>query len=157
LGQRHTPAYAATIGQAIDFLRSRATAPVWLVGTSMGSIATANGAAHLPGKVAGVVLTSSVASPNRSGETVFDSDLGAIAVPALIVVNQNDMCPDAGPGPAVQMLAALARSPRKEIITVQSSDLRSAPCEAQSPHGFLGIEANVVQRIVNWVGAAPGR
>jgi hypothetical protein len=29
LGQRHTPAYAATIGRAVDFVRSRANAPVW--------------------------------------------------------------------------------------------------------------------------------
>jgi hypothetical protein len=29
LGYRHTPAYAATIGQAVDFVRSCANAPVW--------------------------------------------------------------------------------------------------------------------------------
>src|SRR5579862_5297460 len=85
MGQRHTPAYAATIARGVDFVRTRTQAPIWLVGTSMGSIAAANGAAHLPGRVSGVVLTSSVAGPNRaSGETVFDSDLGAIAVPALV-------------------------------------------------------------------------
>jgi pimeloyl-ACP methyl ester carboxylesterase len=82
LGQRHTPAYAATIGRAIDFIRTKTTAPIWLIGTSMGSIAAANGAASLPGRVAGVVLTSSVAGQSRAGETVFDSNLGAIAVPA---------------------------------------------------------------------------
>jgi hypothetical protein len=152
LGQRHTPAYAATIARAIDFVRSRANAPVWLIGTSMGSIAAANGAAHLPGRVAGVVLSSSVAAQSRAGETVFDSDLGAIAVPALIVVNRHDTCPLAGPGPATQMLAALARSPRKDIITVDSTQLQSDPCEALSPHGYLGIEADVVQRISGWIG-----
>jgi len=36
-GHRHTPAYAATIGEAVDFVRSRANVPVWLVGTSQGS------------------------------------------------------------------------------------------------------------------------
>jgi hypothetical protein len=86
-GRRHTPAYADTIARAIDFVRTRANVPVWLVGTSMGSIAAANGAAHLPGRAAGVVLSSSVAAPNRAAnESVFDSDLGAIAVPALIAV-----------------------------------------------------------------------
>lgn len=87
MGRRHTPAYANTIAYAIDFARQRANAPVWLIGTSQGSIAAANGAAHLPGRVAGVVLSSSVAGRSASGETVFDSDLGAIAVPALIVAN----------------------------------------------------------------------
>jgi hypothetical protein len=157
MGQRHTAAYAQTIGQAIDFVRTRANAPVWLVGTSMGSIAAANGAAHLPGKVAGVVLTSSVAGQNKNGETVFDSDLGAIAVPALVVSNRGDTCPSAGPGFAPQILAALARSPRKEIIYVESHQLQSDPCEAMSPHGYLGIEGDVVQRISDWIRAAGGR
>jgi hypothetical protein len=152
LGQRHTSTYAATIASAIDFVRTRANAPVWLVGTSMGSIAAANGAAHLPGRVAGVVLTSSVAGQSRAGETVFDSDLGAIAVPALIVSNRGDTCPIAGPGFAPQILAALGRSPRKEIVYVESHELRSDPCEAMSPHGFLGIEADVIQRISTWIG-----
>src|SRR5277367_4035215 len=157
LGQRHTPAYAATIARAIDFARTRANVPVWLVGTSMGSIAAANGAAHLPGRVAGIVLTSSVAGPSRAGETVFDSDPGAVAVPALVVSNRGDTCPSAGPGFAPQILAVLTRAPRKEIIYVESHELRSDPCEALSPHGYLGIEADVVQRISDWVRTAGGR
>jgi hypothetical protein len=156
MGQRHTPAYADDIARAVDFIRTRANVPVWLVGTSMGSIAAANGAAHLPGRVAGVVLTSSVAGPNRvSGETVFDSDLGAIAVPALIVANRGDTCPIAGAGFAPNILAALTRSPRKDIIYVESHQIQSDPCEALSPHGYLGIETDVVQRITGWIRATP--
>jgi dienelactone hydrolase len=156
-GKRHTPAYADTIARAIDFARTRANAPVWLVGTSMGSIAAANGAAHSPGQAAGVVLTSSVAGQNQHGETVFDSDLGAIAVPALIVANRGDTCPDAGPGFAPQILTALTRSRRKEIVYVESHQLQSDPCDALSPHGYLGIEGDVVQRVSDWIRTASGR
>jgi len=152
LGQRHTPAYAAIIGRAIDFARTKTSAPIWLVGTSMGSIAAASGAANLPGRVAGVVLTSSVAGPSRAGETVFDSGLGAIAVPALVVSNRGDTCPSAGPGFAPQILAALSRAPRKDLIYVESHQIQSDPCEAMSPHGYLGIESDVVQRISSWIG-----
>lgn len=155
MGQRRTAAYAATIARGIDFVHTRTQAPVWLVGTSMGSIAAANGAAHLPGRVAGVVLTSSVAAASRAApETVFDSDLGAIAVPALIVSNRGDNCPSAGPGFAPQILAALARAPKKELIYVESHQLQSDPCDAYSPHGYLGIEAEVVQRTADWIRAA---
>jgi hypothetical protein len=45
----------------------------------------------------------------------------------------------------------LTRSPRKDLILVQSSDIRSPPCEAMSPHGFLGIEPQVVQRVAEWI------
>lgn len=154
-GRRHTPAYAQAIAAAVDYARSRGgNAPVWLVGTSMGTIAATNGAAHLPGRVAGVVLTSSVAGENKAArETVFDSEPGAIAVPALVVANRGDTCPVAGPGFAPQILSALARAPRKEIIYVESHLLQSDPCEAMSPHGYLGIEADVVRRISDWIRA----
>src|SRR5262249_170313 len=152
-GKRHTAAYAATVARAIDAARSRANVPVWLIGTSMGSIAAANGAAHLPGRVAGVVLSSSVAGANRApGETVFASGLGALALPALVVANRGDTCAIASPGFAPQILAALARSPHKEIVYFDSRQSQSDPCDAMSPHGYLGIEGDVVQRISAWIG-----
>lgn len=155
-GRRHTAVYAQAIAAAVDYARSRGgNAPVWLVGTSMGSIAATNGAAHLPGRVAGVVLTSSVAGQNKAArETVFDSEPGGIAVPALVVANRGDTCAVAGPSFAPQILSALARAPRKEIIYVESRQVQSDPCEAMSPHGYLGIEADVVQRISDWIRAS---
>ena len=53
--------------------------------------------------------------------------------------------------------AALARSPRKEVVDVQSDQIRSSVCEAFAPHGFLGIEAAVIQRIADWVRATPAK
>jgi hypothetical protein len=53
--------------------------------------------------------------------------------------------------------AALARSPRKEVVLVASDQIQSDPCEALSPHGFLGIEPAVVHRISDWIRAAPVR
>jgi hypothetical protein len=155
-GRRHTPAYTQAIAAAVDYARSRGgNAPIWLVGTSMGAIAATNGAAHMPGRVAGVVLTSSVTGENKAArETVFDSEPGAIAVPALVVANRGDTCPVAGPGFAPQILSALAHAPRKEIIYVESHQLQSDPCEAMSPHGYLGIEADVVRRISDWIRAS---
>jgi pimeloyl-ACP methyl ester carboxylesterase len=87
-GQRHTEAYADAVGPAVDFARTRSSAPVWLVGTSAGTTGTANGAVHLGGKVAGLVLTSSVTRQYPGGETVFDTNLAAITVPVLVVANQ---------------------------------------------------------------------
>ena len=157
MGQRSQPAYAAALGAAVDFARSRSNVPVWLVGTSQGSIAAANGAARLGGKVAGVVLTSSVSQQSRSGETVFGAGANAIAVPALVVANSRDSCRSSPPGDAQTLLAAMAGSPRKEMMLFDSSAIQSDPCEALSPHGYLGIEASVIQRIASWISAAPGR
>jgi hypothetical protein len=153
MGHRQDPDYVDAIARTIDFVRSRATAPVWLIGTSMGSIGAASGAAHLPSRIAGVVLTSSVTTSSKnSSETVFDSGIGAIAVPALVVANRGDTCPSSSPSLAPKILAALTGTPRKELIVVESSAIQGDRCEGLSPHGYLGIEGDVVQRIAGWIG-----
>jgi pimeloyl-ACP methyl ester carboxylesterase len=157
LGQRSQPAYAAALGVAVDFARLRSNVPVWLVGTSQGSIAAVNGAARLGGKVAGVVLTSSVTQQSRSGETAFGAGANAVALPALVVSNSRDSCRASPPSDAQALLAAMAGSPRKEVMLFDSSAIQSDPCEALSPHGYLGIEPSVIQRIAGWINAAPGR
>ena len=157
LSHRHTLAYAATIGQAVDFVRSRANVPVWLVGTSQGSTAAVGAGARLGGKVAGIVVTSSVTGRSSSGETLFDSEPGLVAVPALIVANTGDACPGSPPGDAPKIAAALAHAPRKEVVYMQSVAIEGPPCEAMSPHGYLGIEAATVERITQWIGATTGR
>lgn len=158
MGQRSSAAYLAALAAAVDFARSRGNAPVWLIGTSMGSVAAVNGGAHLGGKVAGVVLTSSVTrvSP-RAGEAVSSAGPAAIAVPALVVANSGDSCRFSPPGDAPGLIASMPAAPRKELILVDSRAIRSDPCEAFSPHGYLGIEAEVIQRIATWINAAPGR
>lgn len=98
-----------------------------------------------------MVLTSSVTRQNASGETVFDSEPGLIAVPALIVANTGDTCRSTPPADAQVIARYLARAPRKDVIMVQSSELRSDPCQAMSPHGYLGIEAQVVQQVAAWM------
>jgi hypothetical protein len=154
-GERLTTAYTEAIGRAVDFARRQVKAPVWPVGTSNGTIAAVNGGARLGGKIAGVVLTSSV---TRSfDESVFKADLGAIAVPMLIVANRGDTCLASPPEDAPRLAAALARSPKTGVMLVDSNEIRSAPCEAFSPHGYYGIESEIVARIAAWVRAAGPR
>jgi len=150
-GRRQTEAYADAIGRAVDFARTRARVPVWLVGTSAGTTGAANGAARLTGRLAGLVMTSSVSRRYNAGETVFDTELGAIAIPVLIVANRGDSCAVTPPDDAATIAAALTRSPRKEVVYVESDQIESPPCEAMSPHGYLAIEAAVVQRIADWI------
>lgn len=103
------------------------------------------------------MLTSSVTRLSRSHEVVADAGPGAIAAPELAVANNGDTCRASPPGDATGLLASMAASPRKELILVDSRTIQSDPCEALSPHGYLGIEGSVVQRIAAWITAAPGR
>lgn len=156
-GRRSTAAYVGELDRVVDFARSRSNGPVWLIGTSQGSTAAVNGGAHLGPKVAGVVLTSSVTRPGRAGETVFDAAPGMISAPTLVVANSADTCRFTPPGDAPHLVAALIRSPRKELTMFESREIQSDPCRAHSPHGYLGIETAVVQRIAEWIRSTPAR
>ncbi len=157
LGQRHTPAYAATLGQVVDFVRGHANVPVWLVGASQRSTAAVGAAARLGDKVAGIVLLSSVTGRSSSGETLFDGAPELVEAPALIVANSGDACSASPPADAPKIADALAKAPRKEIVYMESAALSGQPCGAQSPHGYFGIEAATVERIAAWIVASSSR
>jgi pimeloyl-ACP methyl ester carboxylesterase len=157
LGYRHTAAYAATIGQVVDFVRSHANIPVWLVGSSQGSTAAVSGGARLNGKIAGIVVTSPITGRSSAGETLFDSEPELVEVPALIVANTGDACPASPPADAPKIAAALTHAPRKEIVYMQSVAIEGQRCDEISPYSFFGIEAATVERIVEWIGATPPR
>jgi hypothetical protein len=93
-----------------DFVRIQENLPVWLVGASQGATAAAGAAARLGGKIAGVVVMSSVTGRSSAGETLFDSELGRITVPVLIVANNRDSCPGSPPNDAPK-IAGLSVAP----------------------------------------------
>jgi pimeloyl-ACP methyl ester carboxylesterase len=144
---RATDRQATDTAAIVDFLRHRAPVPVWLIGTSNGTISAANAAFRLgPQRTAGLVLTSAVWDGG-----IRQVPLGEIRVPTLIVHNRRDGCVSSPFAQAEPALAALTAAPAKELIAVTSSAERSAPCEAKSPHGYLGIEDQVVGLIVAWI------
>jgi pimeloyl-ACP methyl ester carboxylesterase len=85
---RASAEHAKDIAAAVAFVKEKADLPVWLVGTSNGSISAANGAVRLgPAQLAGVVLTSSVWTGGMSLVPYSQ-----IAVPVLVVHNRDDGC-----------------------------------------------------------------
>jgi hypothetical protein len=158
-GARSSPAYGRLVDGLAAYAHSRAAGPVFLVGTSQGSIAAMNGAAHArPGLVAGVILTESVSMPGRlSTETVFDADPRTVSVPALVVANRDDACDVAPPSMAPRIAAAMTGSPGARILMVSGGTQRSEKaCGSLSPHGYYGIEGQVIGAITGWLHAHGG-
>lgn len=155
--QRAAPEHAADIATMVRLAgQLHPGTPVWLVGTSNGSISAANGAARLPrGDIAGVVLSSSVTRRGRQAPqsaTVYSVPLATITVPALVVAHQQDGCFASPAAEAPGLRAALTAARRTEVLVFDGGHpARSGPCEAASPHGYLGIEADVIGRIVDWM------
>jgi len=153
---RTTAEHATDVKQAIAAMREIARAPVWLVGTSMGSLSAANAAARLTeGGPDGIVLTSSVTETSKmSHEAVRHAGLSDIRVPTLVVHHKDDGCRSSPYSGAEDIMKALKRAPVKELMVFEGgSPAISAPCEAKAAHGYLGIEAKVVSAIGAWIRA----
>jgi pimeloyl-ACP methyl ester carboxylesterase len=152
-GLRSSPDYAALIESLVSFAREQAHEPVFLLGTSQGAVAAVNGAAHArPGTIAGIVLTEAVSRIGGSGETVFSAEPQDVRMPALVVANQDDRCLVAPPEDASRIAAAMTRSASVQVITVGGGIQRSSnPCGSLTPHGYYGIESEVISKIDNWM------
>lgn len=140
---------AADLDAVLKALDAKDQHPAWLIGTSMGSISAANGAARLgTPRIAGAVLTSSVWA---GGMGLVP--LGEIKVPVLVVHNRDDGCRSAPFSGAQLGVTQLANAPAHELIAVSGGIAKGPPCEAMSRHGYLGIEQQVVPAILQWIAA----
>jgi hypothetical protein len=153
---RTTAEHAADLKLAMAAVREVASVPVWLVGTSMGTLSAANAAARLSeGGPDGIVLTSTVSENSRkSGESTRHVALGDIRVPVLVVHHRHDGCRASPYAWAADLPRALKRASAKEVLTYEGGRPPiSDPCEAKSAHGYLGLEPQVVSAIVGWIRA----
>jgi hypothetical protein len=157
VGFRTSAEHATDVRALIATLHAAAPVPVWLVGTSMGSVSAANAAARLSdGGPDGIVLTSSVMGRSREmGESLQDVALDRIRVPVLIVHHRDDTCPSSRYADTSWAMRRLSATPRKELLAFSGGDApQSAPCEPLAPHGYFGIEERVVDAIAAWITAA---
>lgn len=153
---RTTVEHAADVKQAIAAVREIARVPVWLVGTSMGTLSAANAAARIAdGGPDGVVLTSSVTVTSKASyETVMHGGLENIRVPTLVTHHKDDRCPFSPYSGAQAVVKALKRAPARELLAFDGGGPAiSPPCEPKAQHGYLGIEPAVVSAIAAWIRA----
>jgi pimeloyl-ACP methyl ester carboxylesterase len=150
-GDRHL----ADIRGVIADLRKRYPGkPVFLVGTSRGTLSAAYAARALGKDVAGTVLTSAVYtnSGKRPGPVLGGFNFGALGAPLLIVHHREDGCR------VTPYSEALRLADKYPLISVTGGKPpESEPCEALSAHGFLGKEEETVEAIVNWMLKKPHR
>jgi predicted alpha/beta hydrolase family esterase len=148
LGEQHF----ADLSAVLEDLKERfPKLPVFLVGTSRGTISAASLAARFGPQVSGAVLTATMfreagRRAQQPGPGLSRFDLASIRIPLLLVHHVSDQC-------SVTPYSDAARlSEKYPLITVfGGSPPQSGPCEAHSQHGFLGKEAETVEQIVNWM------
>ena len=154
LGDAHFNDISAVIA---DLEKRFPGVPLFLVGTSRGTISAAALGARLGQRAAGAVLTSTMfrQTPRNSkepGQGLSQFDFSTIKVPLLFVHHVSDQCVSTPYGDAARL------SDKYPLITVfGGAPPRSGPCDAFSQHGFLGKESETVEEIVNWMLKKPVR
>ena len=144
---RTTQGHVLDLKGVIAYLRGRLHVPVWLVGTSRGTISAA--------VAAGAVLTSTVTeATNRQHDSVHSAELASIRIPTLLVHHRQDACFVTPVTGAQKLLDDLPNAPVKELIVIEGGGPpRGPPCEPHHFHGFEGREAETVKIIADWIKA----
>jgi hypothetical protein len=149
---RASAAHVEDLRRVIDDVRARASVPVWLIGTSRGTVSAAAAAIAIGAPaIAGIVLTSSVTAYKLKG-AVPTQALGDVRVPVLVLHHEKDACPSCAPHEVRLILSGLTHAPVKKLIWARDGDgVRGDPCEAFHWHGYAGMEPQAVQWITQWI------
>lgn len=149
---RADPRHVEDLRDVVRYLKKESKAPVWLVGTSRGTIsATAAAIAFGADELAGVVLTSSITS-YRIATAVPQQALDRVRIPVLVMHHEKDACPVCAPYEAKYIMQGLKNAPVKKLVVVSGGgDPRGDPCEALHWHGYIGMESQAVDTIMAWI------
>ncbi len=156
MGQAHVE----DVAKVLEVLKTRNPAPIYLAGTSRGTLSAAFVvASRSDPRVKGLVLTTSLGDSGRGRKravTAYDTPLKRITVPVLVVHHQKDGCWASPFVAATGLPRALSGSAKVDFVEVSGGDPpRSEPCEALAAHGFLGREREVVDVIADWIAGKP--
>jgi hypothetical protein len=147
---RAGPAHMGELEKVVDFAAREFGKPVWLVGTSLGTISSAAAAIALGPKLAGLVLTASITHRVHGG--VQNQELGRIQVPVLVVHHLRDACWACVPDEARRMAIGFRSASVSKFVMVEGgSNPQGDPCQARHWHGFIGYEKETVKLITDWM------
>ena len=143
---RESPMHAKDIQVVVSHLAERGDTPVFLVGTSRGTLSVAYLAEELKSNhVKGIVLTSSM----------DNISLEKTDYPVLFVHHQEDECFVTTYANALQSYERVS-SPQKTFVTVRGGKPATGQeCGPFAEHGFLGKESEVVKVITDWAQGKP--
>jgi hypothetical protein len=131
--------------------------PVALIGTSRGTLSAAYAAASLAqDRPDALVLTSGLLMPVGNNPSVASSTvLERLDMPVLLMAHADDQCRITPPSGMAGLKPKLVHAPRVDTITLTGGGPpRGDPCEAQSFHGYVGLDDQVVTTIAGWLAGA---
>ena len=159
-GYRWSTPHARDIGALVKYMRGIA-APVYLVGTSRAALSVANAVVRGSGGdqadaivvTAGMLVHITDAQPSAQRNV---GNLDRIKQPTLIVYHEKDGCSYTPASSGNRVKALLTGASQVDVKIMKGGSAGSGdPCEANSHHGFLGQDQEVVDLVTGWLKALP--
>lgn len=152
-GYRYSAPHGQDIGALIQYMRG-IKGPVALIGTSRGAVSAGAAVAHSTGtgRPDMVVLTAPMLVSTGDKAPNFQMAAGnpaRAALPTLLLGHKKDAC-------RWTLISTFDRfkqwhGGKVDVIVLDGPDGSGDPCEAQSAHGFIGIDAVVVSTVTKWI------
>lgn len=158
---RWSEPYARDIGALVKYMRGIA-APVYLVGTSRAGLSVASAVVRGgagPGQPDAIVITSGMLVHITDAQPSAERSVGnldRIKQPTLIVYHEKDGCSYTPASSGNKFKALLKGAKQVDVKIMKGGSAGSGdPCEANSHHGFLGQDQEVVDLVTGWLKALP--
>jgi len=145
--------HAAELQGFVNAALNRWGQPVWMVGTSNGSISTVTAAGFQPALTGlkGVVLTSSVTVLQAANQPTFNLYASRITLPTLVVWHEDDHCTFSPPAGSASLFTLIPSANKANRTFERGHSVATDPCGAFSEHGYAGIEEKVVKQIADFI------
>src|SRR5262249_30432325 len=152
-GDRLSASHAAELQGFINAALNLWGKPVWVVGTSNGSISTVTAGGFRPALAGlrGVVLTSPGTILPLANQASFNFYASRITLPALVVWHRDDHCSVSPPAGSAALFAVLPSIRKASISFEHGHSVATDPCGAFSEHGYAGIEEEVIDEITEFI------
>lgn len=148
---RNDKEHVREIQSLINYISNTNSGPIWLVGTSMGTISATTAALQLSSsQVKGLVLTASVT--NHAPGNLSSQRLEDIKLPVLMIHHDADACFACVPIEAKNLFMNFKNVQKKDFLMVKGGGpVYGDPCQNLHWHGFIGVEKQVTSNIVKWI------
>ncbi len=154
-GRRTSSSYAAHLRTVVAYLKKRFQLPVWLHGTSRGTIGAAHAAIELRGSPEapdGIILSAGVLSDNHFRDHLLNMNLDKIDIPVLVQHHRKDSCEMTSPDNVPKVIDGLTKAPvKKAILYAAGSNPSGKECESMHYHGFIGTEQLVADDMSKFI------
>lgn len=153
-GYRSGGPHGRDIGALVQHMRT-IKEPVVLVATSRGAPSAGAALRHAtgPARPDAVVLTAAMLVPVGDRQPNFQNAIGGdptlARLPLLVVGHRKDTCRHTLPATIDQFRAWHGGA--VDVVMLDGPEGRGDPCEAQSAHGFSGLDGEVVATVTGWV------